>query len=87
MLLEKDCSVEELNAAVKAAAEGPLKGVLEYTEDPIVSSDIKGNMHSSIFDAKLTMKMGPKFFKVMSWYDNEMGYSARVVDLAKKLMA
>ncbi|MCK9286208.1 MAG: type I glyceraldehyde-3-phosphate dehydrogenase [Sphaerochaetaceae bacterium] len=87
VLLEKDCSVEELNAAVKAAAEGPLKGVLEYTEDPIVSSDIKGNMHSSIFDAKLTMKMGPKFFKVMSWYDNEMGYSARVVDLAKKLMA
>jgi glyceraldehyde 3-phosphate dehydrogenase len=87
VLLEKDCSVEELNAAMKAAAEGALKGILEYTEDPIVSSDVKGNKHSSIFDAQLTMKMGPKFFKVMSWYDNEMGYSARVVDLAKKLLA
>jgi glyceraldehyde 3-phosphate dehydrogenase len=87
VLLEKDCTVEELNAAVKAAAEGPMKGILEYTEDPIVSSDIKGNSHSSIFDSALTMKMGPKFFKIMSWYDNEMGYSNRVVDLAKMLMA
>ena len=87
VMLEKDCTVEELNAAVKAAAEGPMKGILEYTEDPIVSSDIKGNSHSSIFDSALTMKMGPKFFKVMSWYDNEMGYSNRVVDLAKKLKA
>ncbi|MDD3996577.1 MAG: type I glyceraldehyde-3-phosphate dehydrogenase [Sphaerochaetaceae bacterium] len=87
VLLEKDCTVEELNAAVKAAAEGPMKGILEYTEDPIVSSDVKGNLHSSVFDSQLTMKMGPNFFKVMSWYDNEMGYSARVVDLAKKLMA
>ncbi len=87
VMLDKDCSVEELNAAVKAAAEGPMKGILQYTEDPIVSSDVKGNTHSSIFDAQLTMKMGPKFFKVMSWYDNEMGYSCRVVDLAKKLMA
>jgi len=87
LLLEKDCTVEELNAAVKAAAEGSMKGILQYTEDPIVSSDVKGNHHSSIFDAQLTMKMGPKFFKVMSWYDNEMGYSTRVVDLAKKLFA
>jgi glyceraldehyde 3-phosphate dehydrogenase len=87
VLLEKDCSVEDINAAMKAAAEGPMKGILQYTEDPIVSSDIKGNSHSSIFDSDLTMKMGPKFFKVMSWYDNEMGYSNRVVDLAKKLMA
>jgi glyceraldehyde 3-phosphate dehydrogenase len=87
VLLEKDCTVEELNAAMKAAAEGPMKGILEYTEDPIVSSDVKGNSHSSIFDSDLTMKMGPKFFKIMSWYDNEMGYSNRVVDLAKKLMA
>lgn len=87
VLLEKDCTVEELNAAVKAAAEGSMKGILEYTEDQIVSSDVKGNHHSSIFDAQLTMKMGPKFFKVMSWYDNEMGYSTRVVDLAKKLFA
>jgi len=83
--LKKDCTVEELNAAVKAAAEGPLKGILEYTEDPIVSHDIVANNHSSIFDALLTMKMGEKMFKVMSWYDNEMGYSTRVVDLALKL--
>ncbi|MHC1693386.1 MAG: type I glyceraldehyde-3-phosphate dehydrogenase [Sphaerochaetaceae bacterium] len=87
VLLEKDCTVEELNAAVKAAAEGPMKGILEYTSDPIVGIDVKGNHHSSIFDSLLTMKMGPKFFKVMSWYDNEMGYSTRVVDLAKKLFA
>ncbi len=84
--LEKDCSVEELNAAVKKAAEGSMKGILEYTEDPIVSMDIKGNPHSSIFDAGCTMKCGEGFFKVISWYDNEMGYSTRVVDLAQKLV-
>ncbi len=84
--LEKDCTVEELNAAVKAAAEGPMKGILEYTEDPIVSSDVRENTSSSVFDSLCTMKLGEKFFKVISWYDNEMGYSARVVDLAKKLV-
>lgn len=83
--LEKDASVEEINAAMKAASEGSMKGVLEYTEDPIVSRDIIGNHHSSIFDAQLTMKMGDKLVKVLSWYDNEMGYSHRVVDLVKKL--
>jgi len=80
--LEKDPSIEELNAAMKAAAEGPMKGYLEYTEDPIVSIDIVGNPHSSIFDSLSTMKMGKGFFKVLSWYDNEWGYSNRVVDLA-----
>ncbi|MGI6436998.1 MAG: type I glyceraldehyde-3-phosphate dehydrogenase [Sphaerochaeta sp.] len=84
--LEKDASVEEINAAMKAASEGSMKGVLEYTEDPIVSRDIVGNHHSSIFDAQLTMKMGDKLVKVLSWYDNEMGYSHRVVDLVKKLV-
>ncbi|HOE89018.1 MAG TPA: type I glyceraldehyde-3-phosphate dehydrogenase [Sphaerochaeta sp.] len=84
--LEKDASVEEINAAMKAASEGSMKGVLEYTEDPIVSRDIIGNHHSSIFDAQLTMKMGDKLVKVLSWYDNEMGYSHRVVDLVKKLV-
>ncbi|MGM0431591.1 MAG: type I glyceraldehyde-3-phosphate dehydrogenase [Spirochaetota bacterium] len=84
--LNKDCSVEELNAAVKAAAEGPMKGILEYTEDPIVSMDVKGNLNSSIFDGLSTMKMGKGFFKILSWYDNEMGYSARVVELAAKLV-
>ncbi len=86
VLLEKDATVEELNAAFKAAADGPMKGVLQYNTDPIVSADVIGNLHSSIYDADLTIKMGPKFFKLMSWYDNEMGYSARVVDLAKRLM-
>lgn len=85
VMLEKDATVEEVNAAMKKAAEGPMKGILEYTEDPIVSHDIVGNSHSSIFDAALTMKMGEKMIKVLSWYDNEMGYSARVVDLARKL--
>ncbi len=84
--LKKDCTVEELNNVMKAAAEGPLKGILEYTEDPIVSMDVKGNNHSSIFDALCTMKMGEGFFKVCSWYDNEMGYSTRVVELAEKLV-
>lgn len=83
--LEKDPSVEELNAAVKAAAEGPMKGYLEYTEDPIVSVDIVQNPHSSIFDSLSTMKIGKGFFKVLSWYDNEWGYSNRVVDLAVKI--
>ncbi len=84
--LESDPSVDELNAAVKKAAEGPMKGYLEYTEDPIVSIDIKGNPHSSIFDASSTMKIGKGFFKILSWYDNEWGYSNRVVDLAEKLV-
>lgn len=77
--LKKAASVEEINAAFKkAAASGPLKGVLRYTEDPIVSSDIVGDPHSSIFDAGLTMSMG-KMVKVLSWYDNEWGYSNRLV--------
>jgi glyceraldehyde 3-phosphate dehydrogenase len=75
---------EEVNAAMKAAAEGPMKGILEYTEDPIVSCDIIGNPHSSIFDALSTMSMG-NMVKVMSWYDNEMGYSNRVVDLVEAI--
>ncbi|WGK69313.1 type I glyceraldehyde-3-phosphate dehydrogenase [Candidatus Haliotispira prima] len=83
--LEKDPSVEELNAAVKAAADGPMKGILKYETDPIVSRDVVGNTHSSIFDAELTLKKGVGFFKVISWYDNEWGYSNRVVDLALKL--
>jgi len=83
--LEKDPSVAEVNAAMKAAANGPMKGILQYTEDEIVSMDIVGNPHSSVFDALLTMKIGKGMFKVISWYDNEWGYSNRVVDLAKKI--
>ncbi len=84
--LAKDPSVEELNAAVKAAAEGPMKGILKYETDPIVSRDVFGNTHSSIFDARLTIKKGEGFFKVISWYDNEWGYANRVVDLTLKLV-
>jgi glyceraldehyde 3-phosphate dehydrogenase len=82
----KSTSVEELNAAVKAAADGPMKGILAYTEDPIVSSDIVTDPHSSIFDAKLTAVMGGNFVKVVSWYDNEWGYSNRCVDLLQKVL-
>ena len=79
--LKKAATVEEINGAFKkAAASGPLKGVLRYTEDPIVSSDIVGDPHSSIFDAGLTMSMG-KMVKVLSWYDNEWGYSNRLVQM------
>ena len=83
--LEKDPSVEEINAAMKTAAQGPMKGFLEYTEDPIVSVDVIGNTHSSIFDAQATMTLGNGFVKVFSWYDNEWGYSNRVVDLAERM--
>ncbi len=83
--LERDVTVDEVNAAIKAAAEGPLTGILEYTEDPIVSTDIIGNPHSSIFDASGTQVIGGNLVKVMSWYDNEWGYSNRVVDLIERL--
>lgn len=83
--LDKEVTVEEVNAAVKAAAEGDLAGIMEYTEDPIVSTDIIGNPHSSIFDASGTHVMGGNLVKVMSWYDNEWGYSNRVVDLIERL--
>ncbi|MCD6396631.1 MAG: type I glyceraldehyde-3-phosphate dehydrogenase [Spirochaetaceae bacterium] len=82
--LKTEATVEEINAAMKKAADGPMKGILEYTEDPIVSVDIIHNTHSSIFDALSTMVSG-KTVKVLSWYDNEWGYSARVVDLVAKL--
>ena len=85
--LERDVTAEEVNSAMKSAAEGPLKGILEYTEDPIVSIDIVGNPHSSIFDAGLTKVMNGNFVKIMAWYDNEFGYSKRVADLACKLFS
>ena len=79
-VLSRDASVDEVNAAFRAAAEGPLKGVLEYTDAPIVSSDIVTNPHSCIFDSDLTMSLG-NLVKVLGWYDNEWGYSNRLVDL------
>lgn len=77
----KDTTVEEVNAALKKAAEGPLKGILQYSEDPLVSGDFNGNAHSSIVDSSLTMVIEGRMVKVISWYDNELGYSSRVRDL------
>ncbi|MCR4827952.1 MAG: type I glyceraldehyde-3-phosphate dehydrogenase [Bacteroidales bacterium] len=83
--LNRPVTKEEINAAIKEAAEGPMKGILQYVEEPIVSVDIIDNTHSSIFDALLTQVMDGNFVKVVSWYDNEKGYSTRVGDLAAKL--
>ncbi|MGF1618054.1 MAG: type I glyceraldehyde-3-phosphate dehydrogenase [Acidimicrobiia bacterium] len=83
--LNQDVTAEQVNEAVRKAAEGPMKGILEYNTDPIVSTDIIGNPHSSIFDAAATQVLGGNLVKVMSWYDNEWGYSNRVVDLIERL--
>lgn len=83
--LERDSTAEEVNAAVKAAAEGPLASVLRYTDEPIVSSDIVGDPHSSIFDSALTMVMGRQA-KVVIWYDNEWGFTNRMVELCGRLL-
>jgi glyceraldehyde 3-phosphate dehydrogenase len=82
----RETTVEEINAAMKAAAEGPMTGILEYTEDPIVSSDIVTNPASSIFDGPLTSVMDGTMVKVVSWYDNEWGYSNRCVDMVQQLL-
>ena len=80
--------MDQINAALKAAAEGPMKGILDYTEDAIVSTDIVGDPHSSIVDAGGTMVIGDgRMAKVISWYDNEWGYSNRCVELAGKVLA
>jgi glyceraldehyde 3-phosphate dehydrogenase len=83
--LKKDATADEINAAVKAAADGPLKGILEYCDDPIASSDIIGNPASSIFDSLCTMVLGGNLVKVVSWYDNEWGYSTRTVDIMERM--
>lgn len=83
--LNKKTTVEEVNAAMKAAAEGPMKGILKYETDPIVSCDIIGSTYSSILDSKLTMEKGGDMIKVVSWYDNEFGYSQRLADLVEKM--
>jgi glyceraldehyde 3-phosphate dehydrogenase len=85
--LNKNATAEEINSEMKKATEGKLKGILEYCEDPIVSSDVVGNSHSSVFDSLSTKVMDNNFVKVVSWYDNEWGYSKRTVDLAKKMAA
>jgi len=83
--LKTDASIEEVNAAMKEAAAGPLKGVMEYNTDPIVSSDIIGNPHSCIFDSNWTTKIGTGMVKVLGWYDNEFGYSSRTADLIARV--
>ena len=83
--VEKDVTVESINAAMQKASEGAMKGVLEYSNEALVSCDIVGNPHSSIFDSKLTQVVGTKTAKVFSWYDNEYGYASRVCDLAKRM--
>jgi glyceraldehyde 3-phosphate dehydrogenase len=83
--LKKTVTAEDINAAVKKAAQGAMKNIVEYCEDPIVSVDVIGNPHSSIFDSLSTTVMDGNFVKVFSWYDNEWGYSCRTLDLVKKL--
>lgn len=85
--LKKDATVEGINAAMKAAAAGPMKGIIEYTEDPIVSSDVIGNPASCIFDASWTTEVGRRMVKVLGWYDNEYGYSNRTADIIEKVAA
>ena len=84
--MAKPATAAEINAAMKAAAEGPMKGILQYTEDPIVSADIVGNTHSCIFDSGITLANGT-LVKIMGWYDNEAGYSARMADMAVRMAA
>ena len=84
--VSRETSVEEVNSAMKEAAEGPLGGILAYTEDPIVSTDIVTDPHSSVFDAEQTAVLDGKFVKLFSWYDNEWGYSNRCVELAEKVL-
>ena len=83
--LSRSTDVETLNAAMKQAADGPMKGVLQYCDEPLVSIDFRGNPHSSILDAANTRVMGGNFAKVLTWYDNEWGYASRLVDLALKV--
>ncbi|MDX5437132.1 MAG: type I glyceraldehyde-3-phosphate dehydrogenase, partial [Pontibacter sp.] len=84
VILKKSATKEEINAAMKKAAEGEMKGILEYTEDPIVSIDIVGNTHSCIFDAEMT-SANDTLVKVVGWYDNEAGYSNRAADLIARI--
>jgi len=85
--LGKECSYDDIKAAMKKAAEGPLKGFLGYTEDDVVSTDFVSDTHSSIFDAKAGIQLSKTFVKIVSWYDNEYGYSHRVIDLVKHMQS
>ncbi len=82
---EKPTSLADINAAMKAAAEGPMQGVLAYTEEAVVSSDFIGDPHSSIYDAGAAIELSDRFFKIVSWYDNEMGYACRCLDMIRMM--
>jgi len=84
--LEKECSYEDVCAAMKQASEGPLKGILGYTEESVVSTDFRGEVCTSVFDAKAGIQLDGKFVKIVSWYDNEWGYSNKVLDLVKVIV-
>jgi glyceraldehyde 3-phosphate dehydrogenase len=84
-VMAKNVTAEEVNAAMKKAAEGPMKGILAYVEDPIVSTDVIGDSHSSIFVPDWTQVIDGNLLKTLSWYDNEFGYSCRTVDLIAKV--
>ncbi len=86
-ILSKEVTKEEINAAMKTAADGSLKGILQYTEDPIVSTDVLHSTYSAVFDAQLTMVLGEKsnFVKVFAWYDNEWGFSNRMVEFIEMI--
>jgi glyceraldehyde 3-phosphate dehydrogenase len=84
VILKQEVTKEQINEAVKKAAEGPMKGIIEYSTDPLVSIDIVGNPHSCIFDSQLTAANGT-LVKVVGWYDNEFGYSTRTADLIQQL--
>lgn len=81
--VERAASTEAINKALREASQGAMKGIIEYTEDPIVSVDVIGNAHSAVFDAKSTLAIGDRFFKILAWYDNEYGYSGRMVDMLR----
>ena len=82
---EQATSLADINAAMKAASEGPMSGVLGYTEDPVVSSDFISDPHSSIYDATAGIELNDHFFKIVSWYDNESGYATRCVDMLEMI--
>ena len=84
---EKATSLSEINAAMQAAANGSMQGVLGYTEDPVVSSDFVGDTHSSIYDATAAIELNDRFFKIISWYDNESGYATRCIDMLELMAA
>ncbi|MFB3908263.1 MAG: type I glyceraldehyde-3-phosphate dehydrogenase [Candidatus Eisenbacteria bacterium] len=86
-VMSRPVTVEAVNEAVRKAADGPLKTIVEYTDEPIVSSDVIGNSHSAIFDASVTRVVGDNYLKTLAWYDNEWGYSCRVVDLLRRMIS